>query len=245
MKYALFLDEAGDHGLTVVDPHFPIFLLCGCLISKESLARLEKQVNQFKKKYFKTTEVVLHSSDIRKCENEFQILFDLKIKENFYKDLNQIIKATSFKSFGSAVDKDKHIKKYGKTARNPYNLCLSFVLERLIFCLDQVKGSTVDIYIEKRGRKEDEQLLAQYNTILDLGTYYVKSRRLKEKITNFEFFWKKENIVGLQLADLVAYPIARSIIFPRRPYPTYEIIKNKIYCGKNGKIDGYGIKIFP
>lgn len=189
-KYFLFLDETGDHGLTTVDPHFPIFLLCGVLISKESLKEIEKQINQFKMKFFKTTEVILHSSDIRKCEKEFQILFDLKIKEKFYQDLNKIIKEAQFKTFGSAVNKEKHIEKYGKTARNPYGLCLSFVLERLVFCLDEIKDSNVEIIIEKRGKREDEQLLSQYNTILDLGTYYVKPRRLKEKITNFESFWK-------------------------------------------------------
>jgi len=245
MKYHLFLDETGDHGLTTVDPNFPIFLLSGCLISKESLGKLKKQINNFKMKYFKTTEVILHSSDIRRCEKEFQILFDLKIKKEFYQDLNQIIKKNDYKIFGSAVNKEKHIQKYGKTAKNPYSLCLSFILERLVFCLDKAKNGKVKIIVEKRGRREDEQLLTQYNTILDLGTYFVDSRRLKQKIIDFEFFWKKENIVGLQLADLVAYPLARHIIFPRRPYPTYEIIKHKIYCNKDGKIDGFGLKIFP
>ncbi len=39
---------------------------------------------------------------------------------------------------------------------------------------------------------------------------------------------KKENINGLQLADLIAYPIARYIIEPERANPSFEIFKNKI-----------------
>lgn len=244
-KYSLFLDETGDHGLSTIDGNFPIFLLCGCLISESDLVELELSIKKFKIKYFSSENVILHSSDIRKCEKEFQILFDLEIKKNFYNDLNSILKSSKFITFGSAVKKEDHIKKYGKTAKDPYALCLSFVLERMIFCLDLHEASTVDIILEKRGKKEDTQLLAQYNAILDLGTYYVKSHRLKEKILSFDSKWKKENIIGLQLADLVAYPIARSVLQPNIKYPTYEIIKSKIYCSTKGKIDGYGIKVFP
>jgi len=245
MKYYLFLDESGDHGLSSVDGNFPIFLLCGCLISENDLSDLESKINDLKVKYFKSKNVVLHSSDIRKCEKEFQILFDLDVKKKFYNDLNQILTEIKFISFGSAVKKEEHIKKYGKTAKDPYVLCLSFILERMIFCLDKHNDSTVELIIEKRGKKEDAQLLTQYNTILDRGTYYVVPERLKKKILSFESKWKKENLIGLQLADLVAYPMARSVLFPNVEYPTYNIIKNKIYCDTNGKIDGYGIKIFP
>ena len=37
MKYHLFLDETGDHGLTHIDKNFPVFLLCGCLFSDQEL----------------------------------------------------------------------------------------------------------------------------------------------------------------------------------------------------------------
>jgi len=244
-KYYLFLDETGDHGLSSVDQNFPIFLLCGCLVSQADLKKLESDVKKFKIKYFSSENTILHSSDIRKCEKEFQILFDIELKKNFYNDLNLILRSSNFITFGSAVKKEEHIKKYGKTAKDPYALCLSFVLERMIFCLDLHKNSIVKIIIEKRGKKEDLQLLAQYNAILDLGTYYVKSNRLKKKIQSIDFKWKKENVIGLQLADLVAYPVARSVLQPDVKYPTYEIIKSKIYCSPRGKIDGYGIKIFP
>jgi len=63
---------------------------------------------------------------------------------------------------------------------------LSFVIERLVFCLDtNGTNRSVDITIEKRGKKEDQQLLDQYNTILDRGTYYVKPERVKTKINKF------------------------------------------------------------
>lgn len=91
MDYLLFLDESGDHDLSFVDKNFPLFLLCGCVIDQNSLDTLEKRIATFKGKYFGTTEVILHSRDIRKCQGAFQILFDLQLKEQFYKELNMIL----------------------------------------------------------------------------------------------------------------------------------------------------------
>lgn len=246
MKHHFFLDETGDHGLSFVDEKFPIFLLAGCLFEENELQKVEREIDNFRKNFFKTTEVVLHSRDVRKCEGAFQTLFDLKIKRRFYEELNKIISGARFTIIGSGVNKNDHIKKYGKGARDPYAISLAFIIERLIFCLDK-KGdvSTVDIKIEKRGKKEDQQLLDQYNIILDRGTYYVSSERLKTKINKFEFFLKKDNVVGLQIADLCAYPLARHILNSVEPYIPFEIIKDKIYCDNNGKYDGYGLKIFP
>ena len=50
------------------------------------------------------------------------------------------------------------------------------------------------------------------------------------------------NVVGTQLADLAAYPVARYIHNPSKPNPAYDSIKTKFYKGK-GWIQS--LKIFP
>ena len=60
--------------------------------------------------------------------------------------------------------------------------------------------------------------------------------------TAIVFKSKKENINGLQLADLVAYPTARYVIEPNRANPAFEVFKDKIYTKNNKR---YGLKIFP
>ena len=215
----LYLDETGDHGLSFIDHNFPIFLLCGCLFSQIEIENMEKKVNLFKQKIFNTSKVILHSREIRKCEGSFQILFDLKLKAEFYKNINSIIKNSRFKILGVGINKEEYIKRYGKSAKDPYALSLSFIIERLIFYLDELnKEAEVEIIAEKRGAKEDKKLLSQFNSTLDLGTYYVSSDRLKKKIKKFEFKFKKENIVGLQVADLCAYPLARHLLNSEEPY---------------------------
>jgi len=246
MKYYFYLDETGDHGLSFVDQNFPLFLLAGCLFDENELMKMEAEIGEFKIEFFGTTEVILHSREIRKCEGAFQILFDIEKKKKFYYRLNEIMKKRKFTIIGSGVNKDRHIKKYGKGAKNPYVISLAFIIERLIFYLDKVDNNAiVDIRIEKRGKREDQQLLDQYNTILDTGTYFVSSDRIKRRIESFESFYKKDNINGLQVADLCAYPLARHVLNSEEPYIPFEIIKDKIYCDNLGKYDGYGLKIFP
>jgi len=245
-EFKFFLDETGDHGLSFIDDNFPIFVLVGCLFSDKEYSKISQQINDFKLEFFGTTEIILHSRDIRKCNGPFQILFDLEIKKKFYEKLNNILDNANFTIIGSGVNKKEHIIRYGRGAKDPYPLSLSFIIERLVFCLDSKKAnSNVDVKIEKRGKKEDQQLLSQYNKILDNGTYYIIPDRLKNKINKFDSAFKKDNIIGLQIADLCAYPLARHILNPMEPYPAFDIIKSKIYCNNDGNFDGYGLKVFP
>ena len=245
-KYHFFLDETGDHGLTFIDSNFPIFLLAGCLFEDSEYQKVTTEINTLKQEFFKSNAVILHSRDIRKCEGAFQVLFDLDIKKNFYEKLNNIITNAKFTIISVAIDKKKHIEKYGKAANNPYSICLSYILERLIFQTDNKDLiSTVSIVIEKRGKKEDDQLLAHYNTIIDRGTFHVSLDRFKKRIENFSMIAKKDNNIGLQIADLCAYPIARHVLNSEEPYIPFNVIKCKLRCDSNGKVDGFGLKIFP
>jgi len=196
-EYHFFMDETGDHGLTFIDENFPIFLLAGCLFEESEYQNIVNEINSLKQEFFSTTEVILHSRDIRKCDGSFQILFDLEIKKRFYEKLNKIISNSKFTIISVAIDKKKHIEKYGKVADNPYSICLSYILERLIFCTDRRNSSpTVSIVIEKRGKKEDDLLLAHYNGIIDLGTFHVIPDRFKKRIDTFSMVAKKDNNGG-------------------------------------------------
>ena len=246
MNYSFFLDETGDHGLSYVDKNFPLFLLCGCLFREDHLKEVENNINAFKQRYFKTESVILHSREIRKCEGAFQILFDMGIKAAFYEDLNRILDEGKYIIIGAAVNKEEHIKKYGKGARDPYALSLSFILERLVFYLQKTdKSATIEVLVEERGKKEDGMLQAHFNSVLDRGTYYVSAAAFRKLIRKFKFHSKRENIIGLQAADLCAYPLARHIISPDEPYVPFGIIKGKIYSDSKGRYKGWGLKVFP
>jgi len=59
------------------------------------------------------------------------------------------------------------------------------------------------------------------------------------------FVTKQQNENGHQIADLVAYPIAKYGLDPKKQNPAFEVIKPKFRKSKSGEILGYGLKIFP
>lgn len=244
MKYHLFIDESGDHGLTTVNPDFPVFVLCGILISETGYQQIRTDINLLKNTFWGNKIVIFHSRDIRKCEKEFQILLELEIKSEFYSSLNKILAVGDYKIIASAIKKDDYIYTYGRLADDVYEIALSFIIERAIFCLDAIndQNKVLEITIEKRGKAEDKKLENHFQRLLARGTGFVTSDRLKEYDLSILFKNKKENINGLQLADLVAYPIARYIIDPNRANPSFDLINKHFYSKDNKR---FGLKVFP
>lgn len=99
-------------------------------------------------------------------------------------------------------------------------------------------------FIEHTRKKEDEALKSHFLKLKSLGTYYVTPERLASYEVGIEFKDKKDNINGLQLSDLVAYPIARYVMDKERANPAFDVIVPKFYT-RAGKWLGVGLKIFP
>lgn len=244
MKYTLYIDETGDHGLTTINPDFPVFLLCGVLVSEEEYENIRSSFNSIKNRIWGNKQVVFHSRDIRKCEKEFVVLFDMELKRQFYESLNGALTEHQYTVIASAIRKDTYIMRFGKLSNDVYELALSFIIERSVFFLDDIKTNSkeLEIVIERRGKAEDKKLSEHFQRLLARGTGYVSATRLANYKLKIVFRSKRENINGLQLADLVAYPIARYVIEPTRANPAFDVVEPKIHA-KNGK--RYGLKVFP
>lgn len=228
-KYRLFLNESGHHGLKKINQEFPIFLLCGCIISDKEYLKFEKVINNLKNKYFGNKNIVLHSADIRKWQNDFKVLGDIKLRNEFYKDLNNTIKNTD-----------------GPQAGNPYEISLASILDRSVLFSDNVNCKSILVVAESRGKKEDSQLHDQYQLILSNGTTLNSSSKFKKLLTDIDFKKKKDDIVGTQLCDLIAYPIATKILYPNRVNLAFTVIEDKLFRQfPNGDYLNYGLKMFP
>ena len=242
-KYYLFLDECGDQNLSSFDPSFPIFTLCGIVISHEKLKEVTDKINVLKKELWGDRKIILHSRDIRKCQNGFEIFFDLKKKQYFYEQINEILKENTYVIVCCSILKEPYIRQYGRL-NDVYGQSLSYIIERTVFYLDDIGLGDINLttIIECRGKKEDKALLDYYNKILDRGTYWVTSSRIRQYFREFEMRRKLENIVGLQIADLIAYPITRHVLDEEAVNLAFDVIKDNIYQ-KGGKL--YGMKVFP
>lgn len=242
-KYYLFIDECGDHQLEKFNPSFPIFTLCGVLISEDKLDGLEKSIKSFKRSFFNDEGVIIHSRDIRKQEKEFSILQYDDIKQRFYGEINSILgQQDVYVIVCCSILKEPFIERFSK-GEDVYGLSLKYLIERSIFYMDDnISEGKLNIYIERRGVKQDRALLNYYNRLRATGTKWVTAERLVSRLGNFNFCFKKENIIGLQLADLIAYPITRHVLNPKKPNPAYDVICDKIYTYKGAVL---GMKIIP
>ena len=242
-NFVLYLDECGDQNLSSFDPQFPIFTLCGVVVSEEQDELLADRINSLKRDIWNNTNIILHSRDIRKCQNGFEVLFDLEVKKRFIESVNAILGDDIDIIICCAILKESYIRQYGKL-NDVYGLSLSYIMERVVFYLDSVGKDNIELrtVIERRGKKEDKSLLNYYNQLLDRGTYWVSVERMRKYFKRFDMRWKSENIVGLQVADLVAYPITRHVLNPNGVNLAYDVLKKNIY-----QVDGkmYGMKVFP
>lgn len=68
-QYYLFIDECGDQNLSNFDKGFPIFTLCGIIVSEDRKKYLDDSIEELKREFWGEKKVILHSRDIRKCQN--------------------------------------------------------------------------------------------------------------------------------------------------------------------------------
>ena len=84
--------------------------------------------------------------------------------------------------------------------------------------------------------------MSYYQQLLEKGTYWVTAERMKNRMHSLDFKWKSEDIAGLQIADLIAYPLTRHVLNPRAVNLAYDVLEPNIFM-EDGKL--MGLKIYP
>lgn len=240
--FIVFADESGDHGMVSIDPNFPVFVLAFCLFSKAAYARQAVVgVLLFKFRHFGHEHVILHEHDIRKSKGPFSFLLDAARRPPFFSDLNRLMEAAPMTVVASVIDKKAHFARY-ETPANPYHIGMGFGLERLFRHLRGMgcAHGITHVVFERRGPKEDAEAEREFRRICD-GNNATRAR-LPFDIVMAD---KRCNSAGLQLADLVARPIGRKIIDRTQPNRAFEILERKLRRAPNGRVEGWGLKVFP
>ena len=241
-NYIVYVDESGDHGLLSIDPDYPVFVLVFCIFQKqEYIEKIIPDLAKLKIRFWGHSELVLHEHDIRKPKDEFKILFDKTVRNAFIKELHALMSNTPFTIIASVIDKKKLMNQYYKPA-NPYEISLSFGLERVYRHLDDIgqSESITPIVVERRGKKEDESLELTFRRICDGAN--ILNKTLPYDLIMID---KKAHSTGLQIADLTARPIGIKTLRPHQPNRAYDVIMRKFRKSPAGEIKGWGLKVFP
>ncbi len=241
-EYIVFVDESGDHGLTSIDAHYPVFVLAFCIFEKTYYARtVLPMLTEFKFRHFGHDQVVLHEREIRKDMGSFSILRDPARKSAFMDELTAVIDILEMTVIASVIRKDLLVDRY-HWPENPYETALGFGLERTYLWLAQ-HGATnppTPVILEMRGKREDDALELEFRRVCDRQNYRGVTLNLEAR-----FVSKAANVPGLQVADLLARPIGRHVLDPQQPNRAYDVIERKLRRSRGGKVAGWGLKVFP
>ena len=110
---------------------------------------------------------------------------------------------------------------------------------RYLTARDQAEVST-HIVVERRGRKEYQELELCFRRFCDIGNSYSRALPL-----DLVMVPKTANSAGLQLADLVARPIGLHVLRPDQPNRAFDTIRSKLHQNATGEIYGYGLLLIP
>lgn len=228
------------------------FTVTACAIKIDDFASVRDMVMDVKYKYwdnamfnYKGTNkrICFHSKEIRERRGAFNpSTIDY---ESFIKDVSSLIDKIPMRLYSANIDKWKHVNQY-KYPTDPYDLCLNFVLERLMF--DTGPNDTCYIILEARGKKEDKELLNRIKHLIDHGNNLNSANKFsKIKGVYFNPKWcqaeqEQKSYWELELADLCAYPIHKFLSYGKKD-DAFKVLEKKI-CGYP-RIIGRGLKSFP
>lgn len=230
--YLIFADESGDHGLASIDPQFPVFALIFCIIRKDDYVdHVVPSMQRIKLRYWGHDQIIFHEHDIRKEKGDFGLLrSDRQLRDAFQRDISELVTAAPMEVIASVIDKNSLKARY-TNPYNPYNVALLFCMERALESLLAAgqQDKRIHVLFESRGRQEDKDLELEFRRICgNSGDWGYRRLDFSRMHLEHRFVHKQSNSSGLQLADLLARPLALRYLRPGQANRASEIAEQKV-----------------
>lgn len=259
--YRIYIDEVGNHDLTHADNVNHRYLsLTGVFIeSSHSLSVIAPEMDAIKREFFQRDPdepVIFHRKDMVNKRPPFECLRNPSRETEFNTALLSAMSRWDYRVITVLIDKKAHRDQYAVWRFHPYHYCLTAMLERFVLFL-HYSNQKGDVMVEARGSEEDGKLKQSYERLYEQGTDNISKEIWQNCLTSSKLKVKPKsaNIAGLQLADLLAHPAQRQMLFVRGLVAQGSGVFGQQVCkildgvkyhrSKNGKIDGYGQKLLP
>ena len=238
--YLVFGDESGTADLRD-DPYFPVFVVAMCAF--EESAYRDKVVPMFeelKLRHFGRRDAPLHERDIRRRSGIFATLNGEQGWREFAEDLTEVIRTAPFKIAAVAIDKRAQ-SRFPMHLFDLYSFSVNAGLERIQRHLLEIGANDQPrrIILESRGKREDRELADE------IAAFQRVAHRSLDIEAEIEFETKEARLVGLEIADLVAYPIARHVIERPQPKLPFDALDGHFLRGSDGSSRGWGLTVVP
>lgn len=258
--YRLYIDEVGTDDLGDVNSDNGRYLsLSGiAMLVNDARDMLSPCFAEIKADIFKhdpDDPLIFHRKKIVKLTGPFHVLKRDECRMQFDKRILAAMTDCPYTVITALIDKKAMLAKHAWVNKEPYHYLMEVMVEKYAQFLER-KNSIGDIMPEGRMGKNDERLQMSFLRVMASGTYYVSRDRLRKRIpsSNLKFRYKKDNIAGLQLADLIAHP-SHIVIRERMQHNVKlgsfcEKVKSILNGSKYdrssaGTTTGYGVKWLP
>jgi len=225
----LYLDASGQVAKYQRQKTSRHYVLAGIAAKPESWHSTKERVDKLKEQYFPnpaTRPVELHCRDLHKGRGPYYGINRIAL-ENEILDLTASLDVTIF---GMVLNKEEHWKKYVQPWSPDLHM-LEAMMNRFQWFLEREGGVGLVVSDEPGSNKERQDQLGAFEHYKTLGTNFKKLKNVIDTI----FFTPSQTSVFLQLADFTAYAIFRKI--ESNDPDRYNRIK--------GKVDPYGLRVFP
>lgn len=222
MKYRMYVDEVGNSDLeSSENPQHRFLSLTGVIFDLAYIrAVVFPEIEDLKSRYFDShpdDPIILHRKELLNARYPFSGLRNPEIQQRFDRELLAFLEKWEYSVITVCMDKKNHKETYSVWKYDPYHYCLALLLERFTFFLEK-KDAMGDVMAESRGGKEDRRLKDSFARLWSEGTQYISNERFEAVLTSKELKVKpkKNNIAGLQIADLLAHPSRNEILFENK-----------------------------
>jgi len=244
--FSLFLDESGIDSFK--DPQ-QYYVVAGVIFDREYCrSNVMPQVNKLKNKYFGSADVVFHFTEMKNKRNEFNCLNNKANRISFWDGYFNLLESLDFTIVSAVVDKKEMQARY-YYPQAVKRVALPLIYENYIHFLKE-SASLGKVFVEQVNPKEDERVQVQYHSLMANGTARLSREGFIKHIAGVRFHLKSDNIIGLQIADTIAFGINAykdNRIKGSAPDLSrlWAIIDKKLYDGRLNQKERYGLQNLP
>lgn len=204
-NYKLFIDELG-----VANPkdfQSDVYIISACSVNERERGNLKIKSDQIKFKYWGRTDIVFHSREFGRKENDFSIFKNKKIFDEFIFDLEKFLEEAEFKMFFVVLDKDK-ARKLIWNDKKIYKETSNAIIKNFLLAMIS-QDSKAKIIVESSTSEKDfyfhkENSFFLSGGIIELG---IDDKKIKETLTSIAFVTKNNLDIEEQIADMFAYAV--------------------------------------
>ena len=220
-RYRLYVDESGDDVMDPAkwsSPESRYLGLTGVAIANETYrTRTHPEFEALKQNFFPhnpNEPLVLVRHEIVNKREAFRILQDPEVAAHWENRIIQFLDEHVSQVITVVLDKETY-RRGGHSAAGPrpYSYCLNTLTERYGQWLNRV-GGIGNVTAESRGKKEDRNLKADFQRFIAGADNPPAMRENLRSVSSsqIQLNLKADNIAGLQLADLLAYPGRKGVL---------------------------------